>query len=88
MSGSREHEHVITMRRLSPGIHWLVTHPESMTQLLVMRMRGEQSSRVPPACRARQQASSCSAFLTCSRPTARHPAGTQASSSDRKLISG
>src|SRR5580704_12396269 len=29
-----------------------------------------------------------SAFLTCRRPTARHPAGTQASSSDRKLISG
>src|SRR2546430_6491653 len=49
MSGSREHEHVITMRRPSPGIHWLVTHLESMTQLLVMRMRGEPSGRVPPS---------------------------------------
>ena len=88
MSGSREHEHVITMRRSSPGIHWLVTHLESMTQLLVMRMHGEPSGRVPPRCRSRRQASSCSAFLTCRRPVARHPAGTQASSSDRKLISG
>jgi len=47
MSGSREHEHAITKRRPSPGIHWLVTHLESMTQLLVMRMRGDR----PAACR-------------------------------------
>jgi hypothetical protein len=53
MSSWREHEHVITMRRPSPGIHWRVTHLESMTQLLVMRMRGEPSGRVPPRCRAR-----------------------------------
>src|SRR5580704_19643051 len=64
-SGSREHEHVITMRRPSPGIHWRVIHLESMTQLLVMRMRGEPSGCVPPTCRSRRQASSCSAFLTC-----------------------
>ena len=53
MSCWREHEHVITMRRPSPGIHWRVTHLDSMTQLLVMRMRREPSGRVPPRCRAR-----------------------------------
>jgi hypothetical protein len=41
MSGSREHEHVIAMRRPSPGIHWLVTHLESMTQLLAITMHGK-----------------------------------------------
>jgi hypothetical protein len=40
MSGSRENEHVIAMRRPSPGIRWLVTRLESMTQLLAMLMRG------------------------------------------------
>ena len=35
----------ITMRRPSPGIHWLVTHLESMTQLLVTRTHGEPSGR-------------------------------------------
>ena len=35
----------ITMRRPSPGIHWRVTHLESMTQLLVMRMRGAARPR-------------------------------------------
>ena len=32
MSGSRDNEHVITMRRPSAGIRWRVTHRESMTQ--------------------------------------------------------
>src|ERR1700722_3261982 len=30
MPSSSKHEHVITMRRPSPGIQWLVTHLESM----------------------------------------------------------
>src|SRR5580693_10704634 len=88
MSGSRENEHVITMRRPRAGIRLPVIHLESMTQLLPMVMRGRASGRVSPRCRSSTQASSCSTFLTRRRPTARHPAGTQASSSDRKLISG
>src|SRR5579859_3818603 len=51
-------------------------------------MRRVSSCGASPKSRSSWQASSCSAFLTCRRPTARHPAGSQASSSDRKLISG
>jgi hypothetical protein len=39
MSGSRENEHIITTRRPSPGIRWLVTRLEPMTQPLAMLMR-------------------------------------------------
>ena len=46
MSGWRENEHVITTRRPSAGICWLVVHLESMTQLLATRMRGEPPGRV------------------------------------------
>ena len=76
------------MRRPSAGIRWLVTHLESITQLLAMMMRCGPPGRVSPGCRVSWQASSCSVFLTCRRPAARHPAGTRTSSSDRKLISG
>ncbi len=38
---------------------------------------------MPPRCRSRWPASSCTAFLTGWRPAARHPAGTQASGPDR-----
>jgi hypothetical protein len=48
MSGSREDEHVITMRRPSPGIRRLVTHLESITQLLTIMTRREPSGRVLP----------------------------------------
>ena len=46
--------------------------------------------RIRPAvgCTSSWQASSCSVSLTRSRPTARQPPGTQASRSDRKVISG
>jgi len=88
MSGSREDEHVITMRRASAGIHWLVTHLESITRLLVITMRGTSPACGSPPCRSSRQASWWSMPLTCRRPTARHPAGTQNSRSDRKLTSG
>jgi hypothetical protein len=88
MSGAREDEHVITMRRPRAGIHWLVTHLESITQLLVITMRGPSPACGPPPRRSSRQASSWSMPLTCRRPVARHPAGTQASRSDRKLTSG
>ena len=48
MSGSREDEHVITMRRPSPGIRRLVTHLESITQLLTIMTRREPSGSVSP----------------------------------------
>ena len=48
MPGSREAEHVITMRRPSPGIRRLVTHLESITQLLTIMTRREPSGCVSP----------------------------------------
>jgi hypothetical protein len=56
MSGSRDIEHVITMRRASAGIRWLVTHLESMTQLLAIMMPSGSSGRVSPSCRSSWQA--------------------------------
>jgi len=47
MSGSRENEHVMTMRRASAGTHWLVTHLESITQLAMMMMHRGSLGRVP-----------------------------------------
>ena len=76
------------MRRPSPGIHWLVTHLESMTQLLVMMMRGEPSGRVPPRCRSRLAGQFMLGVLDLQAaggpPSGRDPA----SSSDRKLTPG
>ena len=40
MAGSRDNEHVITMRRPSAGICWRVTQCESMTKLLATFRRG------------------------------------------------
>jgi len=59
MSGSRENEHVMTMRRARAGIRLLVIHLASMTQLLPIVMRGGASGRVSPRSRSSTQASSC-----------------------------
>jgi hypothetical protein len=73
------------MRRPRAGIRWLVTHryPTGGDDD-ALRTAGRVSGRS----RSSWQASSCSAFLTCRRPTARQPAGPQTSSSDRKVICG
>ena len=75
-------------RRLRPGIHRLVIHRASITHWLAMTGRGWPPGVGSPWRSSGWQASSCSAFLTWRRPTARHPVGTQARSSERKLISG
>src|SRR5260370_39749513 len=77
MSGSRESEHVITIRRPSVGIRWLVTHRESSTQVLAMLMRAVSADGASPSCTRSWHARSCSLPLAASRPTARHPAGLQ-----------
>jgi hypothetical protein len=64
ISGSRENEHVITMRRPSAGIHRVVTHLESITQLLAMMMRGGSPGRVPGRSGSSWQARSYPVFLT------------------------
>ncbi len=87
-SGSRDKQHVISMRRSSAGIHWRVIQRESMTRVPATFRPGGQPGRGSSRRRLNRQASSCSVPLTCKRPTARHPAGTQASISDRKPISG
>src|ERR1700730_5654834 len=78
----------MTMRRLRPGIHWLVIHRESRTQRLVSVMRDGPAAPGRGATRSSSQARAWSGPLTRSRPTARHPAGTQASRSVRKPTSG
>jgi hypothetical protein len=90
-AGSSAAEHVMAMRRLSAGMRRLVTHRESSTHRLAMVMRGGPSGRGSRQCAwttSSRQASAYSVPLTCSWPTACHPAGTQTSSSDRKLMSG
>jgi hypothetical protein len=66
----------MTMRRPSMGIRLLVTHRESMTQLLVIVTRDDGSGPAAAGCTSSWQASSCSVPLTRSRPTARQPPGT------------
>jgi hypothetical protein len=71
MSGSRENEPVMTMRRPRAGIRLLVIQLGSMTQLLPTVMRDGASGRVSPRCSSSTQG--CSRLRLTIRYSRRPP---------------